>query len=229
VLFALVRKMAKSTTPPTLAQELRLWQSGYRFVAGVDEAGRGALAGPVVAAAVIVPVGTAGAGIWGAVADSKLLTPAERLVLVPQIQAAAVAWGIGAVPATQIDQMGIAPATRLAMTQAIAALGQQPDYLLLDWVRLPQLNIAQESFTKADRDIVAVAAASILAKVYRDQVMVELHTTYPCYRFHNHKGYGTAVHLAAIQAYGPCAEHRHTFAPIAGQHSLFDPLTNHPR
>lgn len=212
--------MARVTIKPTFTQELGLWQAGYRSVAGIDEAGRGALAGPVVAAAVIVPCQAPLAGIWSEVSDSKVLSAAVRRQLAPQLQAAAIAWGIGAVAAAQIDQIGIGAATRLAMRQAVAALIPQPDYLLLDWVRLPQLNIAQQSFTKADRDIVSVAAASILAKVYRDAVMDELHAVYPSYGFDQHKGYGTAAHLAALQNHGPCTEHRHSFAPLAGQPAL---------
>jgi ribonuclease HII len=153
-----------------------------------------------------------------------------RCQLAPRIQAAAVAWGVGATAAAQIDQLGIAAATRLAMSQAIAALAQRPDYLLLDWVRLPQVNIAQESFIKADRDIVAVAAASILAKVYRDELMNQLHIVYPHYGFAQHKGYGTVAHLATLEQHGPCVEHRYTFAPMAGQLALFTQnCTDQPR
>lgn len=208
---------------PTLQQEKRLWQLGYRHIAGIDEAGRGALAGPVVAAAVIVPPHSEQTGVWAQAADSKLLTPAVRTALAAEIRAAALAWGIGAVSALTIDQIGIAPATRQAMAQAVAALATPPDYLLIDWVKLPTVNVPQESFTKADRHIVAVAAASILAKTYRDQVLIDLQATYPLYGFDQHKGYGTAAHLAAITRHGPCAEHRHTFAPIAQTATLFEP------
>jgi ribonuclease HII len=207
---------------PTLAHETRLWRAGWHYIAGIDEVGRGALAGPVVAAAVIVPPQALLSGIWALVGDSKGLSPAQRTRLAPQIQAAALAWSIGITPATTIDQIGIAAATRQAMQQAVTALHPAPNYLLLDWVKLPQVNLAQESFIKADRDIVSVAAASILAKVARDQFMVALHDRYPIYGFKQHKGYGTAAHLTALQQHGPCAEHRHTFAPLARPLSLFD-------
>ncbi len=208
---------------PTLQQETRLWQAGARQIAGIDEAGRGALAGPVVAAAVIIPPHCAQEGVWAHVADSKLLTPTVRARLAEEIRTVALAWGIGAVSASTIDRIGIAAATRQAMIEAIAALAFPPDYLLLDWVRLPQVALPQESFIKADRHIVSVAAASILAKVHRDQHLVSLQDHYPAYGFARHKGYGTAVHLAALAEYGPCAEHRYTFAPVTRHATPFVP------
>lgn len=211
-----------ATSWPTLQQEKRLWQMGYTAIAGIDEAGRGALAGPVVAAAVIVPPHSEREGIWAQVADSKLLSPAVRSALAVEIRKAALAWGVGAVSALSIDQIGIAAATRQAMVQAVAALATPADYLLIDWVKLKTLNIPQESFTKADRHIVSVAAASILAKTHRDQLLIDLQQTYPLYGFDRHKGYGTAAHLAALTCHGPCAEHRHTFAPIAQTVTLFE-------
>ncbi len=207
---------------PTLIHETRLWRAGWRCVAGLDEVGRGALAGPVVVAAVILPPHSQLTGIWAQVGDSKELSSAQRSQLAPQIQDAALAWAVGLTPAPVIDQIGIATATRQAMQRAIAALQPRPDYLLLDWVKLPEVNLAQESFIKADRDIVSVAAASILAKVGRDQLMLALHDSYPHYGFDRHKGYGTASHLAALQQHGPCVEHRYSFAPIARSPSLFD-------
>lgn len=183
-----------ATSWPTLAQEKRLWQMGYAAIAGIDEAGRGALAGPVVAAAVIVPPRSKREGIWAQVADSKLLLPAVRTTLATEICTAALAWGVGTVSALIIDQIGIAAATRQAMVQAVAALAPPADYLLIDRVKLPTLNIPQESFTKADRHIVSVAAASILAKTHRDQLLIDLQQTYPFYGFDQHKGYGTAAH-----------------------------------
>lgn len=207
---------------PTLEQEKRLWQMGYTAIAGIDEAGRGALAGPVVAAAVIVPPYCEREGIWAQVADSKLLSPAVRTALAVEIRTTAFAWGIGAASALTIDQIGIAAATRQAMVQAVMALAPPADYLLIDWVKLKTLNLPQESFTKADRHIVSVAAASILAKTHRDQLLTDLHQSYPGYGFGQHKGYGTAAHLAALTRYGPCAEHRHSFAPIAQAATLFD-------
>jgi ribonuclease HII len=207
---------------PTLEEEKRLWQAGYPAIAGIDEAGRGALAGPVVAGAVILPRNCSYEGVWAAVKDSKLLTPNQREVLADQIQQQASAWAVGSATAQEIDEIGIAPATRLAMTRAIEALLPNPNYILLDWVRLAATNIPQESFCKGDRRIVSIAAASILAKTHRDALLVALHDYHPPYGFASHKGYATAAHLAAIKKYGPCAEHRHSFAPIRQDVSLFD-------
>ncbi len=200
---------------PTFDEETRLWRAGYRHVAGIDEAGRGALAGPVVAAAVIAPPLSDREGIWAVVNDSKRLSPSRRVILAAEIQQNALAWGVGVIDAAEIDRIGIGPATRLAMIAAIDALTPRADYLLIDWVRLPLCPIGQASFVKADQRIVSVAAASILAKVHRDNLLTAMHDTYPRYGFAQHKGYGTAAHLAAIQSNGPCREHRHSFAPIA--------------
>ncbi len=210
---------------PTLAVEARLWQSGFVRVAGVDEAGRGALAGPVVAGALILPPlphPDAPPPPWDQVRDSKLLSPARREALFPQVQAASLAWGIGAASAQEIDQMGIAPATRLAMQRAIETLVPSPDYLIIDWVRLDRVNLPQESFVKGDARLISIAAASILAKVHRDRLMVALAEVYPGFGFERHKGYGAAVHLAALAALGPCPAHRHTFSPISQKPTLFD-------
>lgn len=211
---------AKKATPfvtPTFDEERTLWGAGYRRVAGVDEAGRGALAGPVVAAAVIAPPDTSLLGVWAAVRDSKLLRPAERLALVQPIQEAALAWGVGISSASLIDEVGIATATRMAMLQALGALQVQPDYLLIDWVKLPQAGLPQLCVPKADLKMASVAAASILAKVTRDQLLEELGVFYSGYGFAEHKGYGTAQHLAALTTQGPCPEHRHSFAPLSKQ------------
>ncbi|MCB0183430.1 MAG: ribonuclease HII [Caldilineaceae bacterium] len=205
---------------PTFAEENRLWQAGYRYVAGIDEAGRGALAGPVVAAAVIVPKESQRCGIWAEVDDSKRLTAAQRNQFAEEIKVQAVAWAIGTTDAVAIDTIGIGPATKQAMQTAINPLAVPADFLLIDWVRLPLCPIEQQSFTKADQHIVSVAAASILAKVHRDALMVALNTEYPSYGFADHKGYGTARHRAAIEQFGPCPAHRHSFAPIAPKATL---------
>lgn len=199
---------------PTLENEQRLWQQGYLRVAGVDEVGRGALAGPVMAGAVIVPAGAPQDGIWSRVRDSKLLTTAQREEMAQEIAESALAWGVGAAGADEIDAMGIAAATRVAMTRAIANLQASADYLLIDWVRLGAINIAQESHTKADARIVSVAAASILAKVTRDHWMCEQSCHFADYEFASNKGYGTAAHLAAITRLGGCPLHRMSFAPF---------------
>ena len=207
---------------PSFAYELEYRRQGFRFIAGVDEAGRGALAGPVAAAAVIVPELGAPAGVWAEVRDSKQLRPAVRETLAAAVRAEALAHAVGMASAAEIDEMGIAPATRLAMTRAIAALQPAADFLLIDWVRLSALALAQVSFARADALSVSVAAASILAKVARDAHMVQLDGVHPGYAFAAHKGYGAPAHLAALQQLGPCPEHRHSFAPIARQPSLFD-------
>lgn len=207
---------------PSLDEEARLWAAGYSRVAGIDEAGRGALAGPVVAAAVIVPASASLTGVWSEVRDSKLLRPSVRAALVESIQQQALAWGVGIVAATVIDEVGIAVATRQAMMQALAALSVSPDFLLIDWVKLPQSGLPQLCVPKADQKMASVAAASILAKVTRDRLLEETGDAYPLYGFGNHKGYGTAQHLAAIDEHGPCPEHRHSFAPIARRATLWD-------
>lgn len=206
---------------PTFAAEERLWAQGFRYVAGIDEAGRGALAGPVVAAAVVIAPGDP-APLWAEVRDSKLLTAGQRQALAPRIQQQAVAWGVGVADAATIDAIGIAAATRLAMQQALAALSLMPDHLLIDWVRLPQTPIPQTVQPKADRTMISVAAASILAKVHRDQLMLAYDVCYPLYRFGAHKGYGVAAHLTALTTHGPCPIHRRSFAPLARPPQLFD-------
>lgn len=199
---------------PALENEVRLWNQGYTCVTGVDEAGRGALAGPVVAGAVALPAFVPQTGIWASVRDSKQLSSTQREQLAERIKAEALSWGVGAAEAAEIDQMGIAAATRLAMTRALAAMTIPADYLLIDWVRLSALSTPQESHIKADARIASVAAASILAKVHRDQHMCALAATHPDFNFAANKGYGTEEHLAAIARCGPCALHRQSFSPM---------------
>lgn len=206
---------------PTLMQERQLWGDGFERLAGLDEAGRGALAGPVVAAAAILPINCAQEGVWAAVKDSKQLKPPRREQLAELIQAQAVDWKLGEASAVEIDAIGIAPATRLAMRRAVLAMDPPPDHLLIDWVRLRALNIPQRSFTRGDQRVVSIAAASILAKVHRDRLLCQLHKAYPEYDFAGHKGYGVQTHLAAIAQFGPCPAHRRTFAPMRHQAGLF--------
>lgn len=205
---------------PDLCAEMRLWAEGYSAIAGLDEAGRGALAGPVVAGAVVLPKGADLVGVWAEVRDSKALSPARREELAEAIRTEALAWAVGEAAPAEIDAIGIAPATRLAMQRAIDALSPRPDYLLLDWVRLATVNIRQESYTKGDARIVSIAAASILAKVHRDGLLVALDSAYPVYGFAGHKGYGAASHLAAIARHGPCPAHRMSFAPMRQERTL---------
>ena len=206
---------------PSLAEERKLWRAGFTRVAGLDEAGRGALAGPVVASAVILPANSRRDGLWAEVQDSKLLSPLRREELSVRIREQAAAWSLGQASAAEIDARGIAPATRLAMRRAVQALLLRPDHLLLDWVQLKSLNLPQLSFTKGDLRIVSIAAASILAKVHRDRLLCQLHERYPAYGFHSHKGYAARTHLAAIEQLGPCPAHRRSFSPLRKDETLF--------
>lgn len=206
---------------PSLVEEQKLWRAGFVRVAGLDEAGRGALAGPVVAGAIVLSVNSKQEGLWAEVQDSKLLTPARRDELAKRIQAQAGAWSVGEASAAEIDGRGIAPATRMAMRRAVHALSPPPDHLLIDWVQLKTLNLPQHSFTKGDLRIVSIAAASILAKVHRDRLLCQLHEEHPAYGFHSHKGYAAPAHLAALEKFGPCPAHRHSFAPLRKNASLF--------
>ena len=199
-----------------LVLEAELWVAGHRAIAGVDEVGRGPWAGPVVAAAVILPPDpVALAPLLGQVDDSKRLTPSQRERLFGPIQQLALATGVGRVVASAIDRVGIAAATRLAMRQALAALAVQPDFVLLDYLTLPDLPLPQRGVPHGDALSLSIAAASIVAKVTRDRWMAEQEAIYPGYGFARHKGYGTIEHHAALVRLGPCALHRLSFAPVA--------------
>lgn len=202
---------------PDLTIERRLWRGGLRSVAGLDEAGRGALAGPVAVGAVVLP-GAAlrrGAGLPEAlrgVRDSKQMTPAEREEAAPHIQTAALAWAVGFASAEEIDADGIVAATRLAALRAIAELGLHPDYLLTDFrLELPELDIPQTSLVKGDAHCLSIAAASVLAKTARDALMREMDAHVPGYGLARHKGYGTPSHILALQCQGYSPVHRRTF------------------
>jgi ribonuclease HII len=197
---------------PTLDHEQRFLQAGYAAVAGIDEAGRGAWAGPVVAAAVILNLSAALS--LREVNDSKQLSPRQREALYPIIIDQCTAYGLGQSSAAEIDAIGIVPATRLAMTRAVEALTPPPTALIIDAVRLPQVNLPQDVFNFADSISLSVAAASILAKVARDHLMIELDAQYPQYALARHKGYGTRLHQTALQSIGPCEIHRKSFKPI---------------
>ena len=196
---------------PTDEFELEARRCGYRRIAGLDEAGRGPLAGPVLAAAVVLPTRCRLVGCD----DSKQLSESERERLYVRITERAVAIGIGSATEQEIDGLNILEATRLAMHRAIAALSPQPDCLLIDAVTLPGCTIPTRSIIKGDALSLSVAAASIVAKVTRDRLMAEYHQLYPHYNFLAHKGYGTEEHLQQLVAYGPCPIHRRTFAPVA--------------
>jgi ribonuclease HII len=200
---------------PDLDHEDQLWAQGFCRVAGLDEAGRGAWAGPVVAAAVILPPGepelmTDLAGVR----DSKRLTAARREAMLELIQEHAVALGVGAVPADEIDFLGIVPATRKAMHLALQKLVPPADCLLIDYLLLPDISLPQQSWPKGDARVLSIAAASIVAKVSRDRIMVDLEADLSGYGFAQHKGYGTPQHRAALAALGPSAVHRLSFAPL---------------
>ena len=181
------------------------------LVAGVDEAGRGPLAGPVVAAAVILDELQPIAGL----ADSKVLTAARRERLFDEIRAKALCCSIAQASVEEIDALNILQATMLAMRRAVQGLRLKPRLALVDGNRLPALDIPAEAIVKGDAKVAAISAASILAKVTRDRWCAELHDQYPQYGFAGHKGYGTAEHLAALQAHGACPQHRRSFAPVA--------------
>jgi|YelNatPaOPRAMG01_1025707.scaffolds.fasta_scaffold23288_3 ribonuclease HII len=199
---------------PTLTEELKLICQGYRFITGIDEAGRGAIAGPVVAGAVILPQ-SIGTMAWSSsVRDSKELSPSKRCLLFDIIVREAVAVGIGIVDSETIDTIGILAATKLAMCRAVGQLVYRPDFLLIDCVTLPQLTVAQKSIIKGDKLSLSIACASIVAKVTRDRIMIELDQCYPGYGLADHKGYGTGQHLAQLRRLGPSPIHRCSFAPV---------------
>jgi len=200
---------------PTLDNEIALLQQGYRFVAGLDEAGRGAWAGPVVAAAVILPLDQPGlAETLAGLRDSKKLTPPQRNRFFELIHQTALGVSIGQAPPAMVDERNVVAATRYAMAQALAGLTSEPDYLLIDHLKLPDVKILQDAFPKADDLSLTVAAASIVAKVTRDRLMVDHNATYPGYAFDRHKGYGTPAHRSALVRLGPCPLHRLSFEPV---------------
>ena len=187
--------------------EWALWRRGFRLVAGVDEAGRGPLAGPVVAAAVVLSPDTYIAGLD----DSKCLDARAREALDAVIRRVAVDVGVGVASVDEIDRLNIFHAAQLAMRRAIGALSQPPGYLIVDGLRLRDIDIPQLALPGGDRRSNSVAAASIVAKVYRDRLMDELDQRYPQYGFARHKGYATSEHRRALELYGPCPEHRRSF------------------
>ncbi len=200
---------------PDLSAERRLWALGYLRIAGVDEAGRGPWAGPVVAAAVILPPHEENLlELLAGVTDSKQLTPLRRDALYERIFDVAIGVGVGQASAREIDALGIVPATQLAMHRALVALPVPPDYLLVDYVNLPDVDLPQEAIVKGDARVLSIAAASIVAKVERDRIMVELEARYPGYGFAQHKGYGTRAHQEALRRLGPSPVHRKTWKPV---------------
>ena len=199
---------------PDLSFEQALWSAGITLIAGIDEAGRGAWAGPVSAGAVILPARADLAQLLAGVRDSKQMTPAQRARWSMQICVVALAWGVGFASAAEIDELGILPATRLAMQRAIDCLALAPQHLLVDALRLPFIPLPQQALIKGDARVLSIAAASVLAKTARDALMVEQDAIHPGYGLARHKGYGTALHLAALHLLGPSPIHRKSFAPI---------------
>ena len=199
--------------PPNLDEEDKLKAQGYELIAGIDEVGRGALAGPVVASAVILPH-PANLSWLGLVRDSKELNSRKRETLFNLINKEAVAVGIGIVPSQVIDSINILKATKLAMVQAVEKLLKQPSFLLIDRVTLPQCPIPQRGITRGDASCLSIACASIIAKVTRDHMMEEFDQIYPGYGFAQHKGYGTGRHISCLQKLGPSPIHRLYFAPV---------------
>jgi ribonuclease HII len=190
--------------------EREVYRRGFRLISGIDEAGRGPLAGPVVAAAVVLPKRV----ILPGVTDSKCLTPAQREDLDKRIRSRAMAVGVGVVDNFEIDRINILQATFLAMASAVGQLGIQPDFLLIDGPYKLPLQIEQKGIPRGDSLSLSIASASIVAKVYRDRIMCDYHEQFPQYGFDSHKGYATARHYEAIRKHGPCPLHRMTFRGV---------------
>jgi ribonuclease HII len=204
-----------SSALPNLDKEMTLREQGFRFIAGLDEAGRGAWAGPVVAAAVMLPLDRSDLiAVLAGLDDSKKLRPNQREQFFELIHEVALAVGVGLVPAALVDELNVLEATRQAMQQALSELKMPPDYLLLDHVRMPAVALPQAAFPKADRLSLTVATASVVAKVTRDRLMVQYNQEYPGYAFDRHKGYGTAAHQVVLAELGPCPLHRMSYKPV---------------
>ena len=206
--------------PPTFNEERKLWKKGYKCVAGIDEAGRGPLAGPVVAAACMLHKNfKMPRALQKELRDSKKLSAKKRLKFYHFFRSRRdVQWGIGSVSEKTIDSINIVQATKLAMQKAILQLEKKvgkTDALILDGSFAIESRVVQKSMIKGDERVVSCAMASIMAKVTRDRAMIKYHKAYPLYGFDRHKGYGTSSHLAMLKKYGPCPLHRKTFAPIS--------------
>jgi ribonuclease HII len=194
----------------TLLYEKTAYSSGFTYVAGIDEAGRGPLAGPVIAAAVILPAGLSIPGVD----DSKKLSPDKREKLFEIIMLQALSVGVGIIDPAEIDRINILQATRRAMLTAVQQLSPQPDCLLIDGISTIDSTITQKTIKKGDSLSISIAAASIIAKVTRDRLMIEMDAEYPGYGFSGHKGYGSAAHMEAIRKRGPSPIHRLTFGGV---------------
>ncbi len=197
---------------PGLHLEQALWQNGIQIIGGIDEAGRGAWAGPVMAGAVVLPATPAIGLTLAGVRDSKQMTPLQRARWVLEIKSAALAWSVGTVSAAEIDVIGILPANRLAMTRAIQGLALTPEHYLFDFIHWKNCPYPGERLVKGETQSLSIAAASVLAKTARDELMRQMDEQFPGYEFGRHKGYGTAIHQNAIQRLGLCQIHRKSFA-----------------
>jgi ribonuclease HII len=197
--------------------ETRLWEAGISPVAGLDEVGRGAWAGPLVAAAVMLPPDRRNLRrLLTGVRDSKEMTARQRDRLADRIRQVALAVAVGEADPGEVDGIGPLRATRLAMERALQALPLEPRFLLLDFMRLPELGVPQTALPHGDGQVLSISAASVIAKVWRDDEMADLERSYPGYGFARHKGYGTAAHREALCRLGPCPIHRCSFSPVAG-------------
>ena len=207
---------AERSPRPDLRHERSLARRGLVPIAGLDEAGRGALAGPLYAAAVILPVYRFDlAAALQEVRDSKMMTPRQRRRCAEHIRSLALAWAVASSTCDEVDRLGPLQATYLAMRRALHGLSLPPHHLLIDHVRLPEVQPDQTPVTHGDARVLSIAAASVLAKVARDQAMDDFARAFPTYGFSHHKGYGTAAHLRALRRWGPCPIHRRSFEPVA--------------
>jgi ribonuclease HII len=203
-----------SPKKPDLSLEQAFWQLGIVSIGGIDEAGRGAWAGPVSAGVVLLPTTQNLLVTLDGVRDSKQMTPHQRAFWGEQIKSMATSWAVGMASHQEIDEVGILQATRLAARRAVESLAYLPEALLLDWLHLPEVALPQIAIIKGDNRSLSIACASVLAKTSRDAVLIQMDELYPVYGFAAHKGYGTSTHLAALQNYGPCPIHRLSFKPL---------------
>ena len=211
-----IRTRRKSRSRPTFREEKSLRAEGYSLVAGLDEVGRGPLAGPVVAGVAVLPNRMRGRWVK-LVRDSKQMTAAQRDYVLPHLRDVALALEVGFSSPEEIDDLGIVAATRLAMKRALDSVALLPQFLLLDAILLPQVAIPQKAIIRGDALCISISAASIVAKVTRDNLMKSEDAVYPGYGFAQHKGYGTPGHMRSLERLGPCAIHRRSFAPINGR------------
>lgn len=197
---------------PDLSLEFALQQQGYHIIAGIDEAGRGPLAGPVSAAAVILPADFTCLGLD----DSKKISPSKREILYQRLTTDPdICWAVATASAAEVDRLNILRATHLAMRRAVESLNVKPDHCLIDGLRVRDFPLAHDGIVKGDGISLSIAAASIIAKVTRDRIMAELDRDFPEFGFAKHQGYGTKAHLEALRIHGPCCHHRRSFQPVA--------------